>query len=229
MTAFGWESPEEALKHAINRSTENVTGVVKNFHYRGLQSTVEPVAIFHMAEDYRYLTLTIDSRNIESIKEFIRTKHNELFPGILYEDFFLNEDFDRQYNSEERISKIIAAFTIIGIIIACLGLFGLAAFIAQQRVKEIGIRKVLGASILSVTIMLSVEFIKWVALANIIAWPAAWLIMDYWLQDFAYRTEINPLIFIIAGLTALIIAVITVSFQAIKASLANPVESLRYE
>ncbi len=133
------------------------------------------------------------------------------------------------YKSEERLRHVFLTFTFLGIFIACLGLFGLAAFTAEQRTKEIGIRKVLGASVSNIMILLSREFARWVLLANIIAWPVAYFVMNRWLQNFAYRINIGWWVFITAALLALIIALFTVGFQAAKSALANPSESLRYE
>jgi putative ABC transport system permease protein len=142
---------------------------------------------------------------------------------------FLDEAFDRKYKAEEKLGKIFSYFTLLAIFIACLGLFGLAFFTAEQRTKEIGIRKALGASITGIIMLLSKEFTKWVLLANIIAWPIAYVAMNRWLQNFAYRINMGLGTFIIAALLALIIALLTVGYQAIKTARANPVESLRYE
>ena len=149
--------------------------------------------------------------------------------GNTFSYFFLDDDFNRQYGSEERLGTLFFIFTILGIVIAVLGLFGLASYIAEQRTKEIGIRKVLGASVSTLIVLISKEFTKWVLLANILAWPAAYLFINNWLQNFAYRTSIALWVFIISGAIALLIALLTVGFQAVKAAFANPVDSLRYE
>ena len=142
---------------------------------------------------------------------------------------FLDEQFASLYSAEDRTGKIFTSFSVIAVIIACLGLFGLAAFMIRQRVKEIGIRKVLGASSTSITAMLSVEFLKLIIIAALISFPITWYAMDKWLQDFAYRIDIQWWVFLLAGLIAFLVAGVTISFQAIKAALANPVKSLRSE
>jgi len=142
---------------------------------------------------------------------------------------FVDEIFDRQYRYEEQTSRLLAIITSIGLVIASLGLVGLASFTTIRRKKEIGIRKVLGATVSGIVLLLSKEFTKWVLLANIIAWPVAWYVMNQWLQNFAYRISIGWWLFILAGVLALFFALITVSYQSIKAAIANPVEAIRYE
>ena len=151
------------------------------------------------------------------------------FPGTLLEYSFMDKKLNDQYLAENRFSKFFLYFSILSLIIACLGLFGLTAFTVQQRIKEIGIRKVLGASVSNITAMLSTDFLKLVFVSAIIAVPIAWYVMNNWLQDFAYRTTISWWMFTIADAAALLIALITVSVQAIKAAVANPVKSLRTE
>ena len=226
---FGWNSVEEVLGKDITDENSPVIGVVKDFHFRGLQNKVEPLLMFVMVEDFRYISLTVNTENLSETLAFIDQKYQELYPNTIYEYFFLDKDFDMQYWAEEQIGKIFSIFTFFGIFIACLGLLGLASFVAEQRTKEIGIRKVLGASVSGIVVMLSREFVKWVLLANIIAWPLAWLGMNYWLRDFAYRIDITITPFIVSGLLALIIAFVTVSVQTFKAGRANPVQSLNYE
>jgi len=153
-------------------------------------------------------------------------KHSE---GIPLEYHFVDELIDEQYQFEKRLAQLFNSFTGLAIFISCLGLFGLTTFVAERRTKEIGVRKVLGASILNIFRLLSTEFVKWVLLANIITWPVAWLAMQRWLQDYPYRTEITVWIFPLAGLVALGIALITVSYLVVRAARANPVVSLRYE
>ena len=150
-------------------------------------------------------------------------------PNEPFEYSFLDEDFQKNYEAENRLSAIVGYFTVIAILISCLGLFGLATFSAEQRIKEIGVRKVLGASIAGIVTLLSKDFLKLIAISIIIASPIAWWVMSKWLQDFAYRTNISWTVFVITTLTALLIALITISFQAIKAAVANPVKSLRTE
>ena len=157
------------------------------------------------------------------------THGNKLNPNEPFEYTFLNDDFQKNYEADNRLAGIVQNFTIIAILISCLGLFGLATFSAEQRTKEIGVRKVLGASVGNVVGLLSKEFLKLVFIAIVIASPVTWFVMNKWLQDFAYRTNISWLVFVITAVIAIGIALLTISFQAIKAALANPVKSLRTE
>jgi putative ABC transport system permease protein len=182
----------------------NIIGVVKDFNSGSLRNKIGPV-IFTLE----------DNRNNMAGQPFIYS--------------FMDDDFNRLYSSEQRTGKIFLSFTFFAILIACLGLFGLVTYAAEQRTKEIGIRKVLGASISNIVNMLSKDFLRLVTISMIIAFPIAWLGMNRWLQDFAYRVTISWWVFALAGLAALLIAIITVSFQAIKAAIANPVKSLRTE
>ena len=150
-------------------------------------------------------------------------------PSAPFEYSFLDETIENQYRAEIRISALLKVFTVLAVFLSCLGLFGLTSFMAEQRTREIGVRKVLGASILGLVVLLSKEFTKWVLIANIIAWPIAYLLMNKWLQDFANRIDISLFVFLFAGSIALFIALLTVSWQAIRAATANPVEALRYE
>jgi putative ABC transport system permease protein len=159
----------------------------------------------------------------------VEDTYRRLFPGQAYEFFFLDDDFDRQYRAEEQLNRIFTLFTGLGILIACLGLFGVVAFLAEQRTKEIGVRKVLGATVTNIVTLLIKEFIFLVVLAGVIATPIAWVAMQRWLQNFAYRIDLEWWIFLGASLIALTIALGTISFQAIKAAVADPVKSLRYE
>jgi putative ABC transport system permease protein len=159
----------------------------------------------------------------------IKQKWVEINPGIPFDYFFLNDAINTRYQAEQRMGTLFQYFTVLAIFIACLGLYGLSAFAAERKIKEIGIRKVLGASVPNITLMLSKEFLKWVALANLVAWPIAWYVMNRWLQNFAYRISINWWIFTAAGMSAFIIALVTVGFKAIRAAAANPVDALRYE
>ena len=233
LTAFGWSSPEDALGKRLQTGfggrINPIIGVTKNFHYRGLQSEVEPLIMEFQPDIFRYITISIETSNLKESMAFIESQWKTLFAGKPFESLFLDAHFDRQYRSEEQVGRIFGIFTVLGLFIACLGLLGLASFTAQSRTKEIGIRKVLGASIPGIVFMLSKQFTKWVLLANVIAWPVAYYIMSKWLKNFAYRADINILIFVLSGFLVLAIALLTVSFQSIRAATTNPADSLRYE
>jgi putative ABC transport system permease protein len=227
--AFGWNSPEEALGKELWDRRYPVIGVVKDYHWWGLQRSIEPMIMRIVPDLFRSISLTVNTADMQRTLAFLERKYGELFPGDLFEYFFVDTNFDIQYRSEERLSQIFQVFTTLGIFIACLGLLGLASFIAEQRTKEIGIRRVLGASVSQVIVLLSKEFTKWVLIANFIAWPLAYIAARKWLQNFAYRMSVGVELFIFSATLALIIALCTVGFQAIKAAIANPVDSLRYE
>jgi ABC-type antimicrobial peptide transport system permease subunit len=206
-----------------------IVGVVKDFNFRPLHTEIKPLILTPKARPYTYIIIRISSENYTSTIKYLDGVWNRINPEYPFDYHFLNEDFDRLYWDEQRLGKIFGYFTCIAIFIACLGLYGLAAFVAEQKTKEIGIRKILGASILGITAMLSKEFTKWVLLANVIAWPVAYLVMHMWLLNYAYRTSIRLWTFILSAVLALFIALLTISYQSIKAALANPVDSLRYE
>jgi putative ABC transport system permease protein len=232
LTAFGWNSPEQAVGKQIGtgfRMKGPIVGVTKNFHYQGLQNAVAPLIMAKIPLTFNKIILTVDTENLEETLAFVKKKWQELFPGNPLEYFFLDDNFNRQYRAEEQIGSMMAVFTLLGLFIACLGLFGLAAFMAEQRTKEIGIRKILGSSVPEIVLLLSREFTKWVLLANIIAWPVAYYVVNKWLQHFAYRTPLGIGTLILAAVITLLIAWLTVSYQSIKAATANPVEALRYE
>ncbi|MES1218967.1 MAG: FtsX-like permease family protein [Bacteroidota bacterium] len=178
---------------------------------------------------YLLFPLQTDINNLQQKISTLNGLYKQYFPGNPFEYFFADETFNKQYTSEQQLGSVFIASAIITIIIACLGLFGLAAFTAQQRTKEIGIRKVLGASVTNIAGLLSKDFVKLVFISICIASPIAWWVTNKWIMDFAYRAVIGWWIFALAGIIALLIAVVTVSFQAVKAAIANPVKSLRTE
>ncbi len=231
--AFGWSRPEEALGKRLTTGhggrTNPIIGVTKNFHYRGLQSEVEPLVMEFLPWTFRYITLSIDISDLNETIAFVKSQWKALWPGYPFEHFFLDTDFDSQYRADEQIGNIFGIFTFLGLFIACLGLLGLASFTAETRTKEIGIRKVLGAPVGGIVFMLSKQFTKWVLLANCIAWPLAYYFMDRWLKNFAFRVDIGVWTFVLSGILVLLVAILTVSYQSIKAAVANPVDSLRYE
>jgi hypothetical protein len=208
-----------------------IIGVVKDFHFRPLHDEIEPLVMFIEPEKFRFLCIRVKSEisDMPSTISFIESVYKKFTPNFPFEYNFLDETFDRLYRSEQKTGSILGYSTFLAIFISCLGLFGLAAQMAEMRIKEIGIRKVLGASVSGITLLLSKEFMKWVVVANVIAWPVAYYAMNRWIQNFAYRTSIALWIFFLAAFLAFLIALITVGYQAIKTAMANPVDALRYE
>jgi len=225
--SFGWGSNEAALEQKLNNS--RVIGVIKDFHFKGFQSNVEPLVLFRTGEDFRYLSLRVNTGDLQNTVSSIESTFKSLFPEGVFNYFFLDTDFDNQYRAEKNLARICYAFTMIGIFVAILGLHALAAFLAQKRTKEIGVRKVFGATTTVVVRLLLAEFVPLLAVAAVIAIPASYLAMDKWLQGFAYRIDnsLMPALSIAVG--SLLIVLASVSYQAIKAARANPVESLKYE
>jgi putative ABC transport system permease protein len=176
-----------------------------------------------------YISVRIAANDIPGTVEFIKEKWLKYAGQQAFEYTFLDDDFAKIHADEQRTGKLFTTFSILAIFVACLGLLGLAAYTAEQRTKEIGIRKTLGASDASILVLLSKEFTKWVIISNLIAWPVAYYLMNKWLQDFHYRIEIDYWAFLISGIVSLTVAIITVISQALKAALANPIESLKYE
>jgi putative ABC transport system permease protein len=206
-----------------------VIGIVKNFHFLPLNRNIEPLVITLNPEGINYVMIRLSSQDIPAGLAFIEETWKRVVPNFPFEFRFLNEDFDALYRSEERMGDILKYFAGLAVFIACLGLLGLASFAAEQRTKEIGIRKVLGASSFQIYGLIYKEFILLLGAANLIAWPVSYLVMRGWLQDFAYRTGISVVIFVLAALVAVLSAFLMVGFQALKASRANPVKALRYE
>jgi putative ABC transport system permease protein len=205
-----------------------IIGVVKNFHYESLKQTVGPL-LFHLGDRTGATAFKISTANVQGLVKNIEEKWKTMASGMSFSYQFLDESFDDMYREEQRTGKLGLTFAVIAILIACLGLFGLATYMAEQRIKEIGVRKVLGATVANITGMLSKDFLKLVVIAAVVAFPIAWWAMTRWLQDFAFRIDIGWSVFALAGIIALLIAVLTVSSQAIKAARTNPVKSLRTE
>jgi len=206
-----------------------IIGIVKDYHFRSLHSEIEPLLLVNDPSLYRYILIKLDSGDIPSALANIDNTWKTFFPDTPFEYHFLDEAYDNLYRTEQRMGTLFNYFTGLAIFISCLGLFGLASFMAEKRTKEIGIRKILGASVSGVVILLNREFIKWILIANIIASPVAYYAMSKWLQGFAYRINMEVWIFALAALAALAIAVVTVSYQSVRAATANPADSLRYE
>ncbi|HEX9958820.1 MAG TPA: FtsX-like permease family protein, partial [Fibrella sp.] len=211
-------------------SSIEIVGVVRDFHYEDLHKPIQPYAFLLNSEPfYNYLIVHVNTAHVDNVLAFLGQKWKALRPDEPFEYSFLDDDFQRNYQADGRTSRIVTYFTIISILISCLGLFGLAAFAAQQRTKEIGVRKVLGASVYSIITLLSQDFLKLVLVALLIASPLAWYAMNRWLQGFAYKVTVEWWVFVLAGTLSVAVALLTVSFQSIKAALMNPVKSLRSE
>ncbi len=226
---LGWESPI-GKKIGSFKKQGSVIGLIKDFHFKSLHEKIDPMVIYIGKQDeFEYMSVKIKTKNIAGVLHSLENTWKSFSPDKPFEYFFLDSYWGKLYQKEQNMKNLFDCFSGLAIFIACLGLFGLTAISAQNKIKEIGIRKVLGASVPGIVLMLSIKFIRWVILANVIAWPVAYYFMNKWLQDFAYRTEISWWVFVLSGGVALAIALATVSFQAIKAATANPVEVLRYE
>ena len=206
----------------------HIIGIAKNFNFNSLRDVITPLALRFGASNGN-ISLQVTSPNIAALIVQVKNKWHSMAPAVPFSYSFMDEDFNRLYTAEERTGKIFISFAIFAILIASLGLFGLITYAAEQRVKEIGIRKVLGADVGNIVMMISKDFMRLVFFASLFAFPIAWWAMNKWLQDFAYRVNIGWWVFAAAGIVAILIALITVSFQSIKAAMANPVESLRTE
>lgn len=228
---FGYASAQEAIGRRFKQwgREGKIIGVIKNFHFRALQEPIKPLSMRIEPGGANLVSVNISSANVPATIADIESKWKSLVPNRPFSYFFLDEFFDQQYRSEERFGKLFLNFAILAIFISCLGLLGLASYSTMQRTKEIGIRKVMGASVRGIINLLSKEFLKLVIISFFIAMPLAWYLMNMWLEDFAYRTNIGWWVFVIAGMIALVIALFTVSFQAVRAAVANPVRSLRTE
>jgi ABC-type antimicrobial peptide transport system permease subunit len=210
-------------------SATTIIGVVKDYHFKSLHNEIEPLLMAIVPRLYRYVFIKLDAGDIPSTLANIKSTWNTFFPDTPFEYHFLDEAYDKLYRTEQRMGTLFNYFTVLAILISCLGLFGLASFMAEKRTKEIGIRKVLGASISGIIMLLNKQFTKWVLIANLVSWPIAYYAMSKWLQGFAYRISLGLGTFALAAMIAMAIAVLTVSYQSIKAALTNPADSLRYE
>jgi len=206
-----------------------VIGVVRDFHFGSFHDEIPPLVIQMNPDDLDALSVKIAPGHTEEILSLLETRWLELAGNYTFEYEFLDETIDSFYHSERRIALALDWSTVLAVAIACLGLLGLAAYSAEQRTKEIGIRKVLGSSISDIVRIVTREFLILVIAANVVAWPVSYILMNRWLENFAYRVEMNWSTFLLTGLFSLALAALTVSYQAIKAALANPVEALRCE
>jgi putative ABC transport system permease protein len=231
---FGIENPiGKKLRIWWTRKNLTIIGIIDNFHFESLHRDVRsmgyllPEAIDSTRKPY--LLVKIRSQVTSEVLSNLRKTWDSMSGGLPFEFTFLDDKVNNLYQNDNRAGRIVTLFSCLAIFVSCLGLFGLAAYVAEQRTKEIGVRKVLGAPLSNIMWLLTGQFIKWVIIANLIAWPVGYWIMNRWLQGFAFRASLSIWIFLLSGLAALSIAALTVSSQVIKAALANPAESLKYE
>jgi putative ABC transport system permease protein len=224
----GWNDPVGKQLEIYEARKGKVIGVMKDFHFASLRETVQPLAII-LHNNPLYLSIKIKAGSTEHALKHIRKQWEAIGTEYPFDYFFMDEQLNRYYKADTRLLRVLSGFAGMAIVIACMGLFGLGLYASKQRTKEIGIRKVLGASVANITGMLSKDFLKLVMFAAFIAFPVSWFAMHKWLQDFAYRVSIEWWVFVVAAVLALSIAFITISVHAIKAAMANPVKSLRSE
>lgn len=229
---FNWDNPINEIivwedNEIIRRG--RVVGIVEDFHFQSLHKNIEPLIIKITPSALNYLFIKINPEQLDDLNRFIKNKLENMNYTGDYTSFYLNDDISNLYSSENQMRKIFFYFTLFAILISCLGLFGLVLFMTEQRTKEIGIRRVHGSSISNIMYILSKQFLKWVFIAIIISMPIAYIIMQKWLQNFAYKVEINWVVFLIASAISCTIAILTISYQTYKTAIQNPIESLRYE
>jgi putative ABC transport system permease protein len=227
---LGYKSPAEAIDQAldIGGTAARIVGVYKDFNWSSAHQAQQSI-VFGRVRSGQYVSLKLGTPDLPAVIKKIQTAYETLFPGNVFTYSFADQSFDQQYRNDQRFARLFTIAAAMTIFIACLGLFGLVAFTAQQRTKEIGMRKVLGATVPNIVGLLSKDFLKLVLIGFILAVPATWFIMNQWLENFAYRTTIGVGIFVIAGVVSMLIALLTVSWQSFKAAAANPVNSLRSE
>jgi len=227
--ALGW-NPFSAINKSFELAKRGrIIGVVKDFHFRSLRQQMEPLVLYIWPEGLKYFAAELSPDNIQAGLNHLKKVWNNAAVQQPFEFFFLDDEYDNLYKTEQRLGKIFGYVTFISVLIACLGLFGLASFSAERRTKEIGIRKVLGASVNRIIWIISKEYLLWIALANLIAWPLAYYTMRHWLQNFAYRIYPEIKTFLLSSFLVLAIALLTVSMKALRSALSDPVDILRYE
>jgi len=232
---FGWADPigkkieDFSGENIEDRTASTVVGVIKDIHMSSLHSLIMPLYVNNESDDWDNIVVRISPNNVGGTIDNLRAKWGELYPNQSFDYSFLDDSLATMYESEGRLSQIFSSFTLFAIFIACLGLFGMASFTAEQRTKEIGIRKVMGASVSGIVVLLAKNFLKLVLIANIIAWPIAYLAMKEWTKGFSYQARIGVEMFLITAVLAAVIAILTVSFQSIKAALSHPINAIKYE
>jgi putative ABC transport system permease protein len=208
---------------------KRIIGVVEDYHFESLHNKIIPMAMRIDPNGYFQACVKISSHNIPDTLAFLEDRWKKIYPEYPFEYRFLDETIQNQYWAEQAIGKLVTVFTVLALFISCLGILGLSSYMAEQRTKEIGIRKVLGATVSSIVKHISREFVVLVVIANVIIWPLAYFIMNRWLQRFAYRINIGWWSFVLTGVVVLMVSLLTVSWQILRAATANPVDSLRYE
>jgi putative ABC transport system permease protein len=230
MRTLGFNSVEQALQTPVQWDERQlqVIGVVKDYHHSGLQRAIDPI-LFYPQVNNAFISLRLQTNNIgQSIRQ-LEKMYKASFPGNPFEYFFADDNFNQQYKAEMQYSRLFTMAAIWAIVIACLGLFGLTTFSVQQRTREVGIRKVLGASAFTITRLIASDFLKLIGIAAIVAFPVTWYLMHRWLQDFAYRISISPWVFAVAAMGVIVLALLTIGAKAVRAAMANPVDSIRTE
>jgi putative ABC transport system permease protein len=230
---LGYKQPDDAIGQtlAISQWEWNpiIVGVVNDYHQVSLKKSLDPMIFYCTAFDGEFYSMRVQTSNLTKTIDHVRQSWLKAFPGNPFEYFFLDDFFNRQYENEKKFGKLFTTFAILAMIVGCLGLFGLSAFTATQRTKEIGIRKALGSSSEGIFVLLSKEYVKLVFLSIVLSIPIVWYFMQSWIETFPYRTSISAEIFVLSGLVVLLISLLTVSFQTFRAARTNPVDSLRYE
>jgi putative ABC transport system permease protein len=228
---FGYSSPEQAIGKRFKQwgREGKIIGVIKDFHFQSLKNPIKPLSMRIDPDRGDYLSISVSASNITATMAAVKKEWKKIIPNKPLSYYFLDEFFNRQYKGEEQFGKLFFNFALLAIFLSCLGLLGLTSYTTMQRTKEIGIRKVMGASVSNILYLLSRDFLKLVVISFFVAAPLSWYVMQKWLIDFAYRTTISWKVFLVAGVIAMFIAIITVSFQALKAAISNPVNSLRTE
>jgi len=230
---LGFRNTEEAIgkkiKIGINEMSPTITGIVKDFRFNSLQAAIGPSGLMPFPLFYFAAGIRIEPGNTKNTLAKIESAYKNVYTNDVYKFSFIDDTLSRRYEQEMKDYNLFKAFSVISIFICCIGLWGLIAFVVVRKTKEIGIRKVLGASVSGIVQLLSKDFFKLIGIAIVIASPVAWYFMNDWLQNFAYRINISWSVFVLAAAMALLIALLTISFQAIKAAISNPVKSLRTE
>ncbi len=226
--ALGWQDPIGKTITFPQRETKRVIGVLRDFHSESMKHSIRRMVV-ELKPDPTYVAVKLSPTDLPTVLAFLETTWDRFVPSLPFEYSFLDEHFEAMYRAEQRLGMLFGVFAALAVFVACLGLFGLVAFIAEQRTKEIGVRKVCGATVSSIVVLLSKDIARLVLVAVVVAAPLAYFAMGKWLEEFAYKIDLTPAVFLWAAALAFVIALLTVSYQAIKAALADPVEALRYE